>query len=300
MTKKPKLLITGATGFTGVHACNHFQQAGYEVIGVSRNPLKIENKQIHFESCDLSNKSEVTNLIKKNKPGGVLHLAGQNHVPSSWTNPIGSLEVNAMSTAYLLDAIRQHSPNCKVLVVGSALQFDVSDITSLDHPYSLSKTLQVLLAQSWELLYEMNIVIAKPSNLIGPGKSNGVCSLLAKKVAEMEVQGAKKVLTVNNLLAQRDFLDVRDAVRGYQILFNNGQSGSVYDMTSGTSRYIKEITSILQVISSVDFRVESVENKLEEKVITPPSELLLENAPALIPFEKSMADILNYQRRLLL
>lgn len=300
MTKKEKLLITGATGFTGIHACRYFQQEGYEVIGVSRHPSIAESDQIRFESCDLTDKNAITDLIQKNKPNRVLHLAGQNHVPSSWTNPIASLEINTMSTAYLLDAIRRLTPKCKVLVVGSTLQFDVNDITTLDHPYSLSKTLQVLVAQSWELLYDMNIVIAKPSNLIGPGKSNGVCSLLARKVAEMELHGAEKVLTINNLLAQRDFLDVRDAVCGYEILFNKGQSGSIHDLTSGLPRYLKEITSSLQDISSVDFAVKSVENKLEEKVSKLPSELLLENMPALIPFEKSMEDTLIYQRSLLL
>lgn len=297
---KPKLLITGATGFTGIHACHHFLQAGYEVIGVSRQPSKIEIDQIRIETCDLTNKNELTDLIQKNKPDRVLHLAGQNHVPSSWTNPVASLEINTMSTAYLLEAIRQQVPECKTLVVGSALQYDVNDITTLNHPYSLSKTLQVLIAQSWELLYEMNIVIVKPSNLIGPGKSNGVCSLLALKVAEMELLGAEKVLRVNNLLASRDFLDVRDAVFGYEILFNKGRSGSIHDMTSGLPRYLKEVTSSLQAISSASFTVESVEDKLEVKVSAPPSDLLLENMQALIPFEKSVEDILNYQRNLLI
>lgn len=297
---KPKLLITGATGFTGIHACHHFHQAGYEVIGVSRQPSKIESDQIRIETCDLTNKNELTDLIQKNKPDRVLHLAGQNHVPSSWTNPVASLEINTMSTAYLLEAIRQQVPECKTLVVGSTLQYDVNDITTLNHPYSLSKTLQVLIAQSWELLYELNIVIVKPSNLIGPGKSNGVCSLLALKVAEMELLGAEKVLRVNNLLASRDFLDVRDAVFGYEILFNKGRSGSIHDMTTGLSRYLKEVTSSLQAISSLSFTVESVEDKLEVKVSTPPSDLLLENMQALIPFEKSVEDILNYQRNLLI
>lgn len=299
MSKKKKLLITGATGFTGVHACRHFQQAGYEVNGVSRQRLIIENNLPPIISCELTNKSKLTELIQENKPDKVLHLAGQNHVPSSWVDPIASLEVNTMSTAYLLEAIRLHAPKCKVLVVGSMLEFDINDITTLDHPYSLSKTLQVLVARSWELLYEMDIVIVKPSNLIGPGKSNGVCSILARKVAEMELLGAEKVLKINNLSAQRDFLDVRDAVRGYEILLNKSPSGSVHNLTSGLPRYLKEITSSLQTISSVDFTVEYKEDKLEEKVSKLSSDLLLENMPAFTPFEQSMEDILYYQRSLL-
>lgn len=297
MTNQTKLLITGATGFTGIHACRHFQQAGYEVIGVSRKPFTIEGSQMQIEPCDLTNKNEIMDLIQKQNPDRVLHLAGQNHVPSSWTNPIASLEVNTMSTAYLLEAIRHEIPECRVVVVGSTLQFDINDITTLEHPYSLSKTLQALVARSWQLLYEMDIVIANPSNLIGPGKSNGVCSILAKKVAEMELLGAEKVLKINNLLAQRDFLDVRDAVSGYEILFNKSQSGSMHNITSGLPRYLKEITSSLQAISSVEFTVESIEDKLEEKEIMHSSNLIVENMSSFIPFDKSMEDILNYQRK---
>lgn len=297
MTNQTKLLITGATGFTGIHACRHFQQAGYEVIGVSRKPFTIEGSQIQIEPCDLTNKNEIMDLIQKHNPDRVLHLAGQNHVPSSWTNPIASLEVNTMSTAYLLEAIRHKIPECRVVVVGSTLQFDINDITTLEHPYSLSKTLQALVARSWQLLYEMDIVIANPSNLIGPGKSNGVCSILAKKVAEMELLGSEKVLKINNLLAQRDFLDVRDAVSGYEIIFNKSQSGSMHNITSGLPRYLKEITSSLQAISSVEFTVESIEDKLEEKEIMHSSNLIVENMSSFIPFDKSMEDILNYQRK---
>ena len=68
-------------------------------------------------------------------------------------------------------------------MVGSALQFDPHHITTLTHPYSLSKTLQVLIAQSWQILYNMHISIAKPSNLIGPGKSNVFVEFLQKKLS---------------------------------------------------------------------------------------------------------------------
>lgn len=64
MTNQTKLLITGATGFTGIHACHHFQQAGYEVIGVSRKPFTLEGSQMQIEPCDLTNKNEIMDLIK--------------------------------------------------------------------------------------------------------------------------------------------------------------------------------------------------------------------------------------------
>ena len=40
--------------------------------------------------------------------------------------------------------------------------------------------MQVIIAEAWGELMGSNIIIAKPSNLIGPGVSNGICSILAK------------------------------------------------------------------------------------------------------------------------
>ncbi|TQR21665.1 NAD-dependent epimerase/dehydratase family protein [Psychrobacillus vulpis] len=301
MKSKPRLLITGANGFTGIHACHYFKKAGYEVIAVTRSPMsRIFDERIRLEQCDLSDKYQVKNLIQKTRPDRLLHLAGQNHVQESWTDPITSLEANAMSTALLIEAIRQEDIDCKIIIIGSALQFDLSKFSSLQHPYSLSKTIQVLIAQSWELLYGMDIVIVKSSNLIGPGVSNGVCSILAKKVAAMELHDTERVLTVNNLFAQRDFVDVRDAIRAYDKLFNVGKAGTIYDISSGKPRYLKEITDTLQALSFVDIEIQSLENKKEKIDVIKPSLLLDVGWSPLIPFEKSIEEVLNYQRKNLL
>lgn len=298
MTIKPRIMITGANGFTGIHACKYFKDMGYDVTAVSRAYLKgTSDVEFTLELCDLTNKLQVNDLIKKTKPDILLHLAGQNHVQNSWEDPITSFEANVMSTAFLVEAIRKVNINCKVIVVGSALQFDPSKISSLLHPYSLSKTIQVLVAQSWESLYGMTIMIAKPTNLIGPGLSNGVCSILARKVAEMELKNAEKVLVVNNLFAQRDFIDVRDVIRAYEVIFKVGESGVVYDISSGHPRYLKEITDTLKTLSNVDFMIQPLEGNIENiDIITSSKELFDAGWKPLIPFEKSMEDLLHYHR----
>lgn len=301
MTSKERLLITGATGFTGMHACQYFRRAGYEVTAVTRNSLsRITDERIHIEHCELTDKQQVKSLIQKTKPDRVLHLAGQNHVQKSWSDPIISFETNVLSTALLIEAIRQENLACKIIIVGSALQFDVGNISSLQHPYSLSKTMQVLIAQAWETLYGMDILIAKPSNLIGPGLSNGICSILAKKTAEMEMNGSEKTLIVNNLFAQRDFVDVRDAVRAYDKIFKFGVSGETYEISSGRPRYIKDIIDALQALSLVEIDIQSLETE-KEKIDTSISSLLVNLGwSPLIPFEKSIEDILNYHRKIIL
>ncbi|MFS0889005.1 NAD-dependent epimerase/dehydratase family protein [Peribacillus frigoritolerans] len=298
MNQQGKLIITGASGFTGQHACAHFLKSGYDITAVSRKRMNIEGS-IHAECCDLINGNDVYNLIKRTKPKYLLHLAGQSHVGESWSEPVSTLEANTMSTAYLIDAIRKESLDCKIVIVGSALQIDPSSISSIPHPYSLSKTIQVLIAQSWAFLYNMNIIIAKPSNLIGPGVSNGVCSIFAKKIAEMEKKGMEKVLEVENLEVQRDFLDVRDAVRAYDLLLTRGQPGETYDVASGNNHSLGEIIEGFRSVTTDDIKVNSQQNeRIENKVAIDPIKLMNLGWKPRIPLESSLMDILTFHREL--
>ncbi|MEI2325692.1 NAD-dependent epimerase/dehydratase family protein [Priestia megaterium] len=296
MSLSPKLLITGASGFTGKHACHYFSNEGYEVIAVARNITF--NNDFQTERCDLTNKEDVKKLVKKVKPRYLLHLAGQNHVGQSWTDPISSIETNVMSTLHLMEALRHENPYCKVIVVGSALQFDPNQISTLMHPYSLSKTLQVVIAQSWEVLYNMPITIAKPTNLIGPGFSNGVCSIFAKRIVNMEMNKGEKIIQVNNLDAERDFLDVRDAVKAYELILTKGSSGETYDISSGKSYSLREVIDSLKSLTTIDFKINSsVNNSKEEKVKNNPVKTLNLGWKPTIPLERSLEDSLNFYRR---
>lgn len=291
----PNLLITGATGFTGLHACRHFIKEGFNVTGVTSKDPK--NYGVPMEQCDLTSKECVMKLIKKIKPQYILHLAGQNHVGNSWKDPITTLEVNSFSTMYLLEAVRKENLNCRIIIVGSALQFDTSNLSTLSHPYSLSKTFQVLISQSWAKLYGLDIVIVNPTNIIGPGQSKGVCSIFAQKIVEMEKKQKECVLQVNNLYAQRDFVDVRDVVCAFEILFNKGISGEIYDVSSGESYTIETIIEKLRSFSKENIKINASDNYDEiRKVIKSPDKLVKLGWKRNKSLDTSLRDTLNFFR----
>ncbi|OIJ18546.1 UDP-2-acetamido-2,6-dideoxy-hexulose 4-reductase [Anaerobacillus alkalidiazotrophicus] len=290
-----KLLITGAGGFTGQHACDYFVSKGYEVIGVVRSKNFIK-KQVKLEMCDLTNKEAVRALVLKVKPAYVLHLAGQNHVGESWENPIKSFETNVMSTLYLIEALREISSVRKIVIVGSALQLNSIDV-SPPHPYSFSKTIQVLIAKSWSHLYKIPIVIVKPTNLIGPGFSNGVCSIFAKKIVQIENNNTEDAsLEVNNLFVMRDFLDVRDALTAYELIMKQGDSGRIYEVASGKSRTLGELIHQFQLLTEIQFEIKATLFQKE-----PPVEINTRSISELgwkpkHSFDSSIKEILNFYR----
>ncbi|MBM7569274.1 NAD-dependent epimerase/dehydratase family protein [Paenibacillus sacheonensis] len=253
---RPRLLVTGAGGFCGEHACRHFASLGWQVTAaVRRLPAAGAAERAWLGgvdavlACDLSSRNETEALARSAAPDCVLHLAGANAVGVSWSDPAAVLQSNVMGTVHLLEGIRSLGKPCRVLVAGSMLRFPLAsagDAPKPQHPYSLSKTMQVLVAQSWASLFGMDVIVAEPSNLIGPGRSGGLCGLLARYAAAAERAAergteAPAPFRFSSRSEQRDLLDVRDAIAAYELLFRAGKSGSVYSAASGVMRTLEEI-----------------------------------------------------------
>ncbi|UUZ84304.1 NAD-dependent epimerase/dehydratase family protein [Paenibacillus sp. P26] len=198
-----RILITGAGGFTGRHACGIFAGLGYEVVAVVRRPGTagaLRGVQagggIREAVCDLGSPEQVKQLLQAERPQQLLHLAGLNAVAGSWQDPIGYMNINVMSTLYLLDSLhRAGLESRRVLVAGSMLGFRLRDDEPPRpaHPYSLSKTMQTLAARAWGVLFRSPVMIARPSNLIGPGRSNGLCGLIGAHIVRVERGGTFRI-----------------------------------------------------------------------------------------------------------
>jgi len=123
--------------------------------------------------------------------------------------------------------------------------------------YAGTKIAQGTLGQIYARSYGLDIIIIRAFNHIGPGQTDvfvvpGFC----KQVADIEKQGDKGVIRVGNLEAKRDFTDVRDIVRAYRVLADNGESGEIYNIGSGVSVSIAEILAMILKQSNATITVE--------------------------------------------
>lgn len=244
--KNKVVLVTGASGFTGRHAVQLLRSSGAKVAAVTRSlsaDLQDENANVHL--CDLRDRHAVNNLVSDIKPDYILHLAGQNSVPSSWSDPVSTIEMNVMSPLYLLDAMRK-LPDCRAVIVGSRLKYiPVPDQPlSPPHPYSLSKYMEEIVSMSFSAMYSQQMIYAEPGNLVGPGPSTGICSLLAAHVISAEQGKNPNPFRLSSRNDARDYLDVRDAVRAYLALLLGGEPGRIYPVISGKERTLGEIADL--------------------------------------------------------
>ncbi|MDQ0901557.1 NAD(P)-dependent oxidoreductase [Paenibacillus sp. V4I7] len=295
--KNANILITGANGFTGRHACRHFHGKGMRITALARNVVDSGAPHVEWKKCDLTDKDQVYAVVRETMPDYVLHLAGRNSVPESWLDPVSYMEANFVSTLYLLDALREIKRDCPILVVGSALGSSLSTNSSALHPYALSKWFQVIASQEWGRFYKQRILIAQPSNLIGPGHSNGICGLLAKAVTDLERGKDVPPFSFTSLLEQRDFLDVRDAVNAYESILFHGVSGEIYQLGSGSVRTLAAALACFQAMTTIKLQIQ-VKHRPLPFVPEPVDngKMSAFDWKPMIPFERSLQDMLTFFR----
>jgi len=253
-----KVLITGSSGFVGLHLQTLLRQEGNEVIGLGHLPARDGDSSYH--AVDLLDANAVSGVDF----GGidvVIHLAGLAAVGPSFEQPRRYIDANAGMQINLFEAMIAQRVTARALIIstGNVYRADHLPITedaaiTTPSPYAVSKMTQEHLAYYYgNRGFEM--IIARPFNHIGPGQTEGfIVADLAKQIAAAERQNRTEI-SVGNLTSCRDYTDVRDIVRAYCALIQRGTPGEIYNVCSGTSTSGERILAGLLKHSSVKLEV---------------------------------------------
>ena len=113
-----------------------------------------------------------------------------------------------------------------------------------------------MLGEIYARAYGMDIVMVRAFNHIGPGQSEiFVVSDFCRQAVMIEKGLREPVMSVGNLVAERDFTDVRDIVRAYSSLMKSGRKGETYNVGSGKARSIQSILEMILSKTSVHIDV---------------------------------------------
>jgi len=241
------LLVTGATGFAGSHLLDRLLASGEPVAAWAspRGRANDADTRVRWQTVDVLDRTAVGEAIRQLRPRIVFHLAGLPHVGESWKHADRALQVNALGTHHLLDAVEQWAPEARVVVAGSALVYRPSDRALREDdplapadPYGVSKLAQEMVAGR----AAGTVVRTRPFNHAGPRQSEAfVTSSFAKQIAEIEARLREPTLMVGNLEARRDIMDVRDTARAYEALASAGRAGAVYNICSGVAHRVGDL-----------------------------------------------------------
>src|SRR4051812_26113285 len=137
MKNQKTALITGITGQDGSYLAEFLLFKGYEVHGIMRrasvfNTERIEpiyqdphasKRRLFLHYGDLSDASNLNQLIKTIKPKEIYNLGAQSHVKVSFEIPEYTANVDALGTLRLLDAVRESGVKTKIYQAGSSEMF---------------------------------------------------------------------------------------------------------------------------------------------------------------------------------
>lgn len=312
-----KALITGVAGFAGSHLAQHLVDNGWDVTGVDRQGVPLNNlagimEKFTLEECDILRSTEVRNILKRGKPDVVFHLAAVSFVPSAEDAPQAAFETNVRGSLNVFEECRKQVPGARVILISSAEIY--GKVTPEDVPlkedrepcpaniYALTKLCSENIARYYGRASSTTAVVLRPFNHIGPRQNpNFVTSSFAKQIAEIEAGKKPPVIEVGNLEAARDFTDVRDTVRGYRLAAEKCESGKPYNICSGKAYVIRDILEKLLEISGaeIDVRQDPSLLRKSEVPILRGDHTRFSNATGWTPrfdINTTLRDILDYWR----
>jgi GDP-4-dehydro-6-deoxy-D-mannose reductase len=306
------VLVTGAAGFAGSHLLDVLRHDDRPIVGwYHPGTPKPDNDdpRVTWQALELLDPIAVRQAIETLRPAQVYHLAGAAQQGKSWDRADEVLQVNVMGTQHLLDALAHANVPARTVVIGSSTIYRPSE-TALDEdapigptsPYGLSKLAQELVAKQAFAHRQTPVLVARSFNHIGPRQGLGfVAADFAKQIVEIELGRAEPILSVGNLGARRDLMDVRDTARAYRALMRAGQPGRVYNVCAGRAHSMRELLDGLLRHSSVQVDVRVDPDKLrpiDQPLVLGSFERLARETgwQPEIPMDRTLADLLDYWR----
>jgi GDP-4-dehydro-6-deoxy-D-mannose reductase len=277
MPNQPTILVTGGSGFVGLHLIPLLTAKGYANIFATTFSDSAKLSELipadHIRKVDLTDTEATARLIAELKPDWIFHLASFAFVGESFGRARELFANNINLQLSLLDAVKQHAPSARLLTIGSAEEYGVVETayangipeTAAFHPvnpYAVSKATQDLLAESYGLSFKLNILRTRSFNHIGAYQTDAFAiPAFAKQIVAIE-RGEQAKLKVGNLSAVRDFSDVDDTVMAYLSIMEKGTPGEVYNVGSGKGYTMSEVVEMLIKLASKPIELETDETRM--------------------------------------
>ncbi len=264
-----EVLVTGIGGFVGPYVLDELSGHDWRVSGTYLKQAPQLTGLAQLLQADLRDRRALVRALEALRPSAIVHLAAISDVALAFKAPDLVREVNVSGTHNLLQAVREVCGECRVLLAGSAYEYGLPQCLPIteehplrpDNPYAASKVEAEEMAR--EFADELDIIFARSFNHTGAGQTESFAlSSFAAQIARIERGQQAPVISVGNLEARRDFLDVRDVARAYRLLLERGERGAAYNVCSGTAYRIKDLLDELISLASCQIEVRTDEDRL--------------------------------------
>lgn len=263
MTSDPHVLVTGGAGFIGSHLVDGLladRSVQVTVLDALTYAGSLENLALHadhprfrFVRGDVADPGAVASLV--GEVDRVIHAAAESHVDRSIDGPGAFVRTNVLGTQVVLDACRDHGRPLLLVstdeVYGQGREgtaFGEDAPPAPRSPYAASKAAAELLARAYGTTYGLPVTIVRGTNAFGPRqfpeKAVPVFTLAALDGRNLPVYDAGQ--------QRREWLYATDWARACLTVLDRGESGTTYNIGSGTELTNLELATRICALAGAD------------------------------------------------
>lgn len=264
------ILVAGGAGFIGSHLCDALLSKDNTVIVAdklimgSKNIEHLsQNKNFKFCEMELANQDNVDKLFGDNKIDIVYHMAANSDIQKSANDTSIDFNDTLLTTRVLLESMRKNNVKNIFFASTSAVYGEMPDIVLNEETgglkpvsyYGGAKLASEALISSYVSMCDMNAVIFRFPNVIGPRLTHGVVYDFVKKLRN----NPKELLILGNGTQCKPYIYVTDLVNAIVKLTEQFEPGveifNISVMSEGTSvTHIAEIVVDVLGLSDVEFK----------------------------------------------
>ena len=264
------ILVAGGAGFIGSHLCDALLSKNNTVIVAdklimgSKNIEHLsQNTNFKFYEMELANQDNVDKLFKDNKIDIVYHMAANSDIQKSANDTSIDFNHTLLTTRVLLESMRKNNVKNIFFASTSAVYGEMPDIVLNEETgglkpvsyYGGAKLASEALISSYVSMCDMNAVIFRFPNVIGPRLTHGVVYDFVKKLRN----NPKELLILGNGTQCKPYIYVTDLVNAIVKLTEQFEPGvdvfNISVMSEGTSvTHIAEIVVDVLGLSDVEFK----------------------------------------------
>lgn len=290
-----KALITGITGQDGTYLTELLLSKGYEVHGIKRRASLINTQRIdhlyqdpHDKNVrlvlhygDLSDSTNIINIIQQVQPDEIYNLGAMSHVQVSFEEPEYAAQVDGIGTLRILEAVRILGLEKKTKIYqastselyGLVQAVPQSETTPFypRSPYGVAKLYGYWITVNYREAYGMyacnGILFNHESPLRG---ETFVTRKITRGVAEIAL-GLKKKLYLGNLDAKRDWGHAKDYVEAMWLILQQ-EKAEDFVIATGITTPVRDFVklSFANAGIEVDFEGEGENEKGIVKAVNNP------------------------------